>query len=44
MRGEGLLTSREELVDDRRRRRYQASDEGREVLAETRAGAARAFR
>ena len=36
MEQEGLLTSREETVDGRRRRRYKATAEGRRVLADTR--------
>ncbi len=35
MEAEGLLESRAELVDGRRRRRYRATDTGRRVLAET---------
>lgn len=36
MEAEGLLASREALVDGRRRRRYRATDHGRRVLADTR--------
>jgi DNA-binding PadR family transcriptional regulator len=36
MEAEGLLVSRTETVDGRRRRRYRATDEGKRVLAETR--------
>jgi DNA-binding PadR family transcriptional regulator len=36
MEAEGLLSSREELVEGRRRRRYRATREGRRVLARTR--------
>ncbi len=36
MEAEGLLQSREELSDGRRRRRYGVTDTGRRVLAETR--------
>ena len=36
MQAEGLLSSRDDLVEGRRRRRYQATEEGRRVLAETR--------
>lgn len=36
MESQGLLVSREELVEGRRRRRYRATDQGRRVLAETR--------
>jgi DNA-binding PadR family transcriptional regulator len=33
MEGDGLLTSREEVVDGRVRRRYRATDDGRRELA-----------
>lgn len=36
MEAEGLLASRDELVEGRRRRRYRATEKGRQVLAETR--------
>jgi DNA-binding PadR family transcriptional regulator len=36
MEAEGLLASREEVVEGRRRRRYRATAEGRSVLAQTR--------
>jgi DNA-binding PadR family transcriptional regulator len=36
MEAEGLLRSRQELVEGRRRRRYRATREGRRVLARTR--------
>ena len=36
MEAEGLLISRDELVEGRRRRRYRATEEGRRVLADTR--------
>jgi DNA-binding PadR family transcriptional regulator len=36
MEAEGLLTSRDELVEGRRRRRYRATEQGRRVLADTR--------
>ena len=36
MEAEGLLASREEVIDGRRRRRYRATAEGRRVLAQTR--------
>jgi DNA-binding PadR family transcriptional regulator len=36
MEAEGLLTSRVELVEGRRRRRYRATEQGRRVLADTR--------
>lgn len=36
MEAEGLLVSREELVEGRRRRRYRATGEGRRVLEQTR--------
>jgi DNA-binding PadR family transcriptional regulator len=36
MEAEGLLVSRVELVEGRRRRRYLATETGRRVLAETR--------
>jgi DNA-binding PadR family transcriptional regulator len=36
MQAEGLLTSRDELVDGRRRRRYRATEQGRLVLDQTR--------
>jgi len=36
MEAEGLLVSREELVEGRRRRRYRATEDGRRVLEQTR--------
>jgi DNA-binding PadR family transcriptional regulator len=36
MEAEGLLVSRDELVEGRRRRRYRATQQGRRALAETR--------
>jgi DNA-binding PadR family transcriptional regulator len=36
MEAEGLLSSRQVVVDGRRRRRYRATKSGRHVLAETR--------
>ena len=36
MEAEGLLISRDELVEGRRRRRYRATEQGRRVLADTR--------
>jgi DNA-binding PadR family transcriptional regulator len=36
MEAEGLLRSREEVVDGRRRRRYRATAQGKRVLARTR--------
>ncbi len=36
MEAEGLLSSRAELVEGRRRRRYRATGEGKRVLASTR--------
>jgi DNA-binding PadR family transcriptional regulator len=35
MEAEGLLSSREETVEGRRRRRYRATRDGRRVLVET---------
>ena len=36
MEAEGLLSSRDELVEGRRRRRYRATRQGKRVLAQTR--------
>lgn len=36
MEADGLLVSREELVEGHRRRRYRATEEGRRVLEQTR--------
>jgi DNA-binding PadR family transcriptional regulator len=36
MEAEGLLTSRDDLIAGRHRRRYRATDEGRRVLVQTR--------
>lgn len=36
MEAEGLLSSREEVVEGRRRRRYRATGRGRRVLTQTR--------
>src|SRR3954467_9404808 len=41
MEAEGLLSSRDELVEGRRRRRYRATRQGKRVLAQTKRGARR---